>query len=54
MQDEDSSFNLISLNILITCLLDNVRLLKGEVSFLSLLRVKGLKAEVNPKLNHFK
>ena len=31
-----------SLSILIACLLDNVRILQGEISCLSLLGVKGL------------
>ena len=35
------NFYMISLNILITCLLDNVRILLGEVSCWSLLGVKG-------------
>ena len=42
MLDRDSSFYLISLNILITCLLKNVWILKGEVLCESLLGVKGL------------
>ena len=41
MLDQDNNFNLISLNILITCLLDNIRILQGEVRCLSLLEVKG-------------
>ena len=40
--DQDSILYLISLNILITCLLNKVRMLWGEVSCWSLLGVKGL------------
>ena len=43
MLDQDNNFYLISLNILVTCLLDNVRILWGEVSCWSLLGVKGLR-----------
>ena len=42
MSDQDN-FYLISLNILITCLLDNVRISWREVTCQSLLEVKGLK-----------
>ena len=42
MLDQDSSFSMISLNILIICLLNNVWILLGEVSCQSLLGVKGL------------
>ena len=42
MLDQDSSFYLICLNILITCFLKNVWILKGEDLCLSLLGVKGL------------
>ena len=42
MLDQDNNLYLISLNILITCLLDNVRILLGEVSCWSLLGIKGL------------
>ena len=31
--DQDTNFDLISLGILITCLLDNVWILQGEVTF---------------------
>ena len=43
MLDQDNNFNLISLSILITCLLDKVWILLGEVPCLSLMGVKGLK-----------
>ena len=43
MFDQDNNFNLINLNILITCLLNNVWILYAEVTFQSLLGVKGLK-----------
>ena len=43
MLDQDSNFYQISLNILVTCLLDNVRILWGEVSCWSLLGVNGLR-----------
>ena len=42
MLDQGNNFYLISLNILISCLLSNVRILLGEVSCWSLLGVKGL------------
>ena len=42
MLDQDNNFYLISFNILISCLLDNVKISQGEVSCLSLLGVKGL------------
>ena len=42
MLDQDN-FYLMSLNILITCLLDKVWILLGEVSCSSLMGVKGLK-----------
>ena len=42
MLDQDNNFYLISFNILISCLLDNVRISQREVSCLSLLGVKGL------------
>ena len=32
MSDQDNNFNLMSLNILTTCLLDNVKILSGEVT----------------------
>ena len=41
MLDQYDNF-LISLSILITCLLDNVWILLGEVAYSSLLGVKGL------------
>ena len=41
--DHDINFYLISLSILITCSLDNVRPLKGVVTCWSLLGVKGFK-----------
>ena len=44
--DQDDNFNLISLSILITCLLDNVWILWGEVTSQSLLGVKGLSERV--------
>ena len=37
---------LMSLSILITCLLDNVWILQGEVTCLSVLGVKGLKEDL--------
>ena len=40
--NQDSSFYLTSFNILITCLLNNIWILKGEVSCESLLGVKRL------------
>ena len=43
MFDQDNNFYLISLSILVTCLLDNVWILKGDVTHQSLLRVKGLR-----------
>ena len=45
VSDQDNNFYLISLNILITCLLCNVWILQGEVTFLSPLGVKGLKED---------
>ena len=42
MLDQDNNLYLICLSILITCLLDNVWILQGEVRFESLLGVKGL------------
>ena len=42
MLDQDNNFYLISLSILVTCLLDNVQILQGEVACQSLLRIKGL------------
>ena len=42
MLDQDSSFYLISLNFLMTCFLNNVWILLGEVSCKSLLGVEGL------------
>ena len=42
MLDQDENF-MISLSILITCLLDNLWILKGEVACQSLLGVKGLR-----------
>ena len=42
MPDQDN-FYLITLNILITCLLDTVWILKGEFTCQQLLGVKGLK-----------
>ena len=60
MLDQDNNYYLISLNILITCLLDNVRILLKEVTCLSLLGVKELryglsylKSFRNPGLVHF-
>ena len=43
MLDQDNNIYLIILSILIICLLDNLWLLKGEVTYESPLRVKGLK-----------
>ena len=43
MLDQLNNFYLINLSILITCLLNNVRILCGEVSRRSLLGVKGLR-----------
>ena len=43
MLDQNNNFYLISLSILITCLLDNVWILLGEVPCLSLIEVKGLR-----------
>ena len=45
MLDQDNNFYLISLNILISCLQDNIRTLSGEISCWSLLGVKGLEIE---------
>ena len=42
MLDQDNNVFLISLSILVTCWLDNVRILKGEVTSKSLLGAKGL------------
>ena len=42
MLDQDNNFFLISLSILVTCWLDNVRILQGEVISKSLLGAKGL------------
>ena len=42
MLDQDNNLYLICLSILITCLLDNVWILQGEVRCESLLGVKGL------------
>ena len=42
MFDQDNNFYLINLSILVTCLLDNVWILQGEVTHQSLLGVKGL------------
>ena len=42
MSDQGNNFDLISLNIPMTCLLDKFKLLLGEVSFQSLLGVKGV------------
>ena len=47
MLDQDNNFYLISWNILISCLLDNVRILLGEVSCWSLLGVQGLTTNKN-------
>ena len=44
MLDQYDKFNLISLSILITCLLVIVWILLGEITFQSLLGVKGLKS----------
>ena len=41
--DQDNNFHPISFIILMTCLLDEVWILSGEVTCQSLLRVKGLK-----------
>ena len=43
MLDQDNNFYLISLSILMTCLLDNLWILWGEVFPSSLLGGKGLK-----------
>ena len=45
--DQDNNLYLISLNILITCLLDNFQILQGEVTCSSLLGVRGLTSSVN-------
>ena len=45
MLDQDNNVYLISLNIFIGCLQDNIRILSGEVSCRSLLGVKGLEIE---------
>ena len=42
MLDQDNNFFLISLSILVTCWLDNARILQGEVTSKSLLGAKGL------------
>ena len=47
MLNQDSNLYLISLNILITCLLKNAWILKGEVFCQSLLGVKGLLLFIN-------
>ena len=47
MLDQDNNFYLISWNMLISCLLDNVRILLGEVSCWSLLGVQGLTTDKN-------
>ena len=46
MSFHENNIYLISMSILITCLLDNVWILKREVRFQSLLGVKGLKKNV--------
>ena len=50
MLDQDINFYLICLSILITCLLGNVWRLLGEVSFESLLEVKGLTPKIQFKI----
>ena len=47
MLDQDSSFYQISLNVLITCLLKNVWILKGVGLCISLLGAKGLLLFIN-------
>ena len=47
---EQNNFYLISLSILITCLLDNVWILLGEVTCESLLGVKGLSVKISELL----
>ena len=42
MLDQDKNLNLISLSFLIIALLDNVRILRGEIPCSLLLGVKGL------------
>ena len=42
----ENNIYLISISILITCLLDNVRILTGVVRFQSLLGVEGLRNTV--------
>ena len=53
MLDQDDNFHLISLSILITCLLCDVGILKGEVTSPSLLEVKGLNNFLNYELRCF-
>ena len=51
MLDQDNNFYLISLSILITCLLDNVWILQGEVTCQSLQEIilcKSLYARFTP------
>ena len=46
MFDQDNNFYLINLSILVTCLLDNVWILQGEVTCQSLLGVKRLTSKL--------
>ena len=46
MIEQDCNFYLTSLSILMTCLLDNVWILKGEVICSSRVGVKGLRSQV--------
>ena len=45
MLDQDKNFNMINLSILITCLLDHVWIVHGEVTCQSLLGFKGLETD---------
>ena len=45
--DQGNNFYLISLSFLITCLLDNVWVFKGEITCQPLLGVKGLSIELH-------
>ena len=50
MLDQDSNFYLIHLSLLITCLLNNVWVLLGEVTCLSLSGIRGLRGFIFPGL----
>ena len=54
MLDQDKNFLLISLIILITCLLDNVRISWGEIVSQSLLGVKGFNDNITRILKSIK